>query len=140
MDYELGKELKRVIGNISKKMEELKQLVQEDFNRGVQLIFETYPEVEEINWRQYTDYYNDGDTSEFSIKSVYVNGFDDYGDMDWDREDDEKECTLSKDLIKQIIDFVYGIPSDLMKDIFGDHTSISITREGITVEDYSNHD
>lgn len=61
----------------TKKIEDAKaeatKLALDTFNGQVTTLFEMYPQVQSVTWRQYTPYFNDGDTCEFS---AYIDEFD----------------------------------------------------------------
>jgi len=114
--------------------------------------FDANPRIEGVYWRQYTPYFNDGDTCEFSVGEMYAlagptsedeqydhpedrsNTFDDYG-----RYGDE---AFNKEWAAEIKNFskfnrtINQLPDDVFLQTFGDHSSITATRAGFDVEEY----
>ena len=44
------------------------------------------------------------------------------------------------DIVNDVADLINGIPSEVMEDMFGDHVQITVARDGITVDEYTEHD
>lgn len=121
--------------------------------------FDKHPEVEDVHWRQYTPYFNDGDPCYFSVHEMNLtlnapveDSEEDPGDEDEEDEDydddyeeeadgwslrnseDPKEKQLGEDM-----GVLEDIPDDVLEYVFGDHVSITATREGFSVNEYD-HD
>lgn len=81
-----------------------------------------------FSWTQYTPYFNDGEECEFGVNCdwPYVN------DVDFDDRDE----TTFEDLFVTIRDFLWNIDADAFRDSFGDHCRVTVTRTGVTVEEY----
>jgi hypothetical protein len=145
-------------------MDEMREKGKKVFYDAVSSIFETYPEVYGITWTQYTPYFNDGEECIFSISEVFflpgivddlgnyetsgeiyddLSGYDydsiafymySYQDVPvWQRPSPEL-----KETIKSFESFTSSY-EDFLKDTFGDHVEVFITREGIKVTEYE-HD
>ncbi len=127
---------------------EMKNTVQTYFNEETKKFFEANPEVESFGWKQYTPYFNDGDTCEFGVSSdadsVEVNGVQGY-DVDiianWQQKDlykAERESKLKSH--EAVQDLIQSIDEDDLKTLFGDHARITVKRDGtVDNEDYE-HD
>jgi hypothetical protein len=141
--------------------EKKKALVEElrkEFPTMFNELFEQSARIDSFTWRQYTPYFNDGDTCEFGVYADDPNINDeDIYDIEWydwkykyhlrgDKEYanlltdnpniDLVECQLVDDFTKVI----EGIPVDFLKDLFGDHCLVTIHRDGsIDVTEYE-HD
>lgn len=121
-------------------------------------IFATIPELKAISWIQFTPYFNDGDECVFNIREVifynfipenylrYAEEFDDheYPDTYWaagDYELGKNKTTLSTEEVAFLKNFETTLNEnrDFIKEIFGDHSQVIWTANGITVEDYSEH-
>lgn len=126
-----------------------------------------HPEVAEIKWKQYTPYFNDGDPCYFSADDVtflldvsedsdgdYEDGFlyaSDVkiqgGDQDeWSREARtwvKTGKTFPKhpaaDDLSALTQLSRGEFDNVLQELFGDHVEVAVTRQGITVDEYS-HD
>lgn len=112
--------------------------------------FAAHPDVEIISWRQYTPYFNDGEACEFG---VYEPEF--FFEGEWDEneryneghsswsfsrgaETDSRFSAQLKADWNGISDLIQG-DEDSMLAIFGDHVTVTVTRDGITVDEYD-HD
>jgi hypothetical protein len=142
-------------------------------------LFEKHPKLESFGWRQYTDYFNDGDTCTFSVHADPDWGLDINGESaseientqketyqstgqkvtvkrssgwgenrkEWDEEIDEKKFLpnpnydpVMGDMVNDVSEFLYGMPSEIMEDMFGDHVSVTVSKDGITIDEYTDHD
>lgn len=124
--------------------------------------FDENPELKSFGWNQYTPYFNDGDTCEFSANTdyIYING-EHVDDCDWINEktvtnwgkwnnttkvyegrveiDNDKWNKSLSDITTEIKDFLGHFEDDFFISQFGDHSEITVTREGIDISDYE-HD
>jgi hypothetical protein len=111
--------------------------------------------IESIGWRQYTPYFNDGDECVFGVyyDDLTINGIDEY-------DDDEKEIefirkriwngdswvenpnldTHEYSLLKQIEEVLKGVPDDFYKDLFGDHVTVTVYKDGRIETEKYDHD
>jgi hypothetical protein len=91
-------------------------------------LFEEFPELESFSWTQYTPYFNDGDTCEFSANIDYpeIEGIGEAND-DYDIVNDA------------IVNLLSLFKEDELKELFGDHKEVTITRESMKAYDYD-HD
>ena len=46
-------------------------LMKQQFHEIFKVFFDSYPEIKEIRWKQFTPYFNDGDTCTFSVHEKY---------------------------------------------------------------------
>ena len=122
-------------------------------------IFEENPKVKSFGWNQYTPY---GDTCTFSVNTdyIYING-ESVDESDWISEtkitnwgtwnrekkqyegrtevinlDYDPELSKSSDEIRE---FLRNFDEDFFLSQFGDHAEITITAEGVSVDEYE-HD
>ena len=154
---------------LREKQEEIKKLKKEKleasnkiFTDLTKTIFEDHPKVESFGWNQFTPYFNDGDTCYFSVNTDYIqiNGesvdesdwinetkITNYGT--WNREKREYEgrtevpnLDYDPELSKasdEIREFLRNFDNDFFLSQFGDHAEITITAEGVSVDEYE-HD
>jgi hypothetical protein len=105
-------------------------------------LFERHPKLLGIKWTQYTPYFNDGEPCTFGIHEpdVVIEGCRD--ESAWaikyyanDRGYGPDVLAIGEDIAK----FYHAIQqvSDAMEAAFGDHAEITVTRDGITVDEYS---
>lgn len=138
--------------------------LRKDFFSLVSPIFNEYPHIKSFSWTEYTDYFNDGDECYFRVHAdpdygLEINGKDHETLVDevvGDREFDDIPVgkagqwysptykKLSEELeapYKAISDMIYSIPSEMMKEVFGDHVKVTVYSRGdVVVDDYSDHD
>lgn len=117
--------------------------------------FEQNPSCRAIRWRQYTPYFNDGDTCTFSVHEAYVrmnddedddsgaydDGFDSYSD--WAHKNgryDKPEAYIEAfKKASRDADELVGCDEKLFQMVFGDHVKITATAEGFEIDEYD-HD
>lgn len=121
-------------------------------------LFDKSEKIESFGWKQYTPYFNDGDVCYFNVycDDPYINGeyIDECDWYDWRiryyLRGDEKYANLLTEkpnldvetykLIDEFKDVINSIPEEILKDLFGDHVSITIYKDGrVNVEQYE-HD
>ena len=92
--------------------------------------FEQFPEVDKIQWTQYTPYFNDGDACTFGVnKPDFI--LDDGNVVSSWYGDGKKYVT---DSLRALFGFEL-----LMESVFGDHVEVTVTRQGIEIDEYD-HD
>lgn len=81
--------IKAELAAFEEKRKALVAELQQEFPVMFTDIFATAPRLKSISWRQYTPYFNDGDSCEFSanVSDLDVNGYGDYNEP----EDDDQE-------------------------------------------------
>jgi hypothetical protein len=154
---------------LKEKQEEIKKLKEEMveasnkiFTELTKTIFEEHPKVKSFGWHQYTPYFNDGDTCTFSANTdyIYING-DSADDADWVSENnitnygtwnrdkrvyegrtEVPNFNYDPELVKandEIREFLRNFDDDFFMSQFGDHAEVTITAEGVSVDEYE-HD
>lgn len=147
------------IYSLKKEAYELSNEVFEDWCKNV---FTKHPKINSFGWNQYTPYFNDGDTCIFSANTEYLMINNEYvDDCEWvgstnitnygtynretklyegrvevPNEKYDKELEIAADEIRN---FLSMFDDDFYMEKFGDHTEITVTAEGIEVDDYD-HD
>lgn len=138
--------------------EELKAAALKTIGGGLQEFMQLHPEIDQLRWAQYTPYFNDGDTCEFSVHDIYVHVTSESADSDSDNEipdceygDGEgwtyayKRSMLAAGLSELTATALEQLQSALssakeeLKYAFGDHVEVVVTKDGIDVEEYE-HD
>lgn len=144
--------LSQIKENLQNAMKAAKESCQKLFQEECKVIFDQFPELESFGFVGYTPYFNDGDACEYSVRcdldyGLRINGKDfdntaedagfSYGDDGYDKLEEEWKK------YQPISDLVYAmdsVPGDLLKQIFDDHSEVTIHRDGkIEVEEYE-HD
>jgi hypothetical protein len=129
------------------------------FKESLKSFFELNPGINALRWTQYTPYFNDGDACVFGVNDVYftnakgeqlndVNSWG-WGEYEGDDEDVWAESYMTYLSGKQGVnaascEFLSSMINssemvDIMEQMFGDHVCVTVTREGIDVEEYD-HD
>jgi len=154
---------------LREKQEEIKKMKKEMieasnkiFTELTKSIFEEHPKVKSFGWNQYTPYFNDGDTCTFSANTDYIRINEEYVDDsswvnettitnygNWNREKKVYEgrtevpnlnydVELSK-AADDITEFLSNFDDEFFISQFGDHAEITVTAEGVGVDEYE-HD
>lgn len=126
-----SKEFIQSLQDFEEKVKQLRKEFQELFQSRVKIVFDAVPDLESIQIIQYTPYFMDGDACEFSVHSVsFYNEEEPDTDCDYDFESPSEQQVL-KDALQG---FIYS-NQDLMREMYGDHAEITITREGTVVSE-----
>lgn len=157
--FEILKEKQKEIQILKNEMlEESKKI----FTEVSKSIFEDNPKIKSFSWTQYTPYFNDGDACTFSADTDYisVNGerVDDAKWMSpvtvktwgtWNREtrtyegrEEVPNLDYDKELVEgvgEIREFLSHFDNDFFLQQFGDHAEITVTSEGVNIDEYE-HD
>jgi hypothetical protein len=127
------------------------------FKESLKSFFELNPGISALRWTQYTPYFNDGDACVFGVGEVYftnakgeqLNDVNSWGEYDGDNENvwveyympylsgKEGVNAASCEFLSSMINS--SEMRDIMEQMFGDHVCVTVTREGIDVEEYE-HD
>lgn len=127
------------------------------------------PAIKLVRWTQYTPYFNDGDTCEFSVNDVYFSNAEgdeadnicSYGEYDGEDESVWSENAYAfatdrsyyKEFQDKLVPGTYDTASivalsnliqsadmtEIMEVMFEDHVCVTATRDGFDVSEYS-HD
>lgn len=99
--------------------------------------FAENPEVQRLQWQQYTPYFNDGEECVFSVYSPSAAlAVDDSNFLfSWDLP---RDSMLRKELDK--LEKLTSSSKDLLKVAFGDHCEVTVNRNGEVTVDECNHD
>lgn len=128
------------------------------FKETTKEFFDKNANITAIVWTQYTPYFNDGDTCEFSVNEPTFTNAPDPESVRWGEYDGDEEVAADGSEIfaweswgeppeginvNMCEAFGRMIQSsemeDVMKAMFGDHVKVVATREGFDVDDYD-HD
>jgi len=153
------KERQSQISDIKKEVLDLSSGIFEDFYK---YIFEKYPTLESFGWTQYTPYFNDGETCVFYANTNCISVNDEYVDDanwasevnvinwgNWNRELKVYEGRVEEpnpnydpvltEASNEITNFLGNFDNDFYLSKFGDHASITVTKDGVDISDYD-HD
>lgn len=134
----------------------MKEVAKDALSEMCAPVFEAHPEAVSFTWRQYTDYFNDGDTCTFSAYtdaySIEVNGQDGYEiskTHNYEKVDGEhrripipeSELNPLRFAQSKFSDILNSIGDDSLKEMFGDHREVTVHRDGsVEVDEYEDHD
>lgn len=91
--------------------------------------------LDNFSWSQYSPYFNDGDECIFGVHEVWhVNGKHTYG-YGGDKQDDEVKAFADS-----ATEALYMLPEEFLKELFGNHVSITVYRDGRIVSEECDHD
>ncbi len=147
---------------ISKLKGEIFQLSSGIFEEFYQYIFDKYTTLDSFGWTQYTPYFNDGETCVFYANTDYITVNDEYFEdaswsqevkvLDWGTWNPElrkyegrvEEPNPDYDAVlfeasNEIVNFLNQFDNDFYLAKFGDHASITVTKDGVDISDYD-HD
>lgn len=113
--------------------------VEARFKTGINTVFESVPELQQIKWQQYTPSFNDGEPCEHHLGEValFLEIHED-NNVD-DGIDPETAEGLSEESRKLLQDFLseFSELDDVLKKIFDTNKEITINRDGnVKIEDY----
>lgn len=142
---------------------------QELFKETTKEFFEGNPSITAVVWTQYTPYFNDGDTCEFSVHEPTFTNAPDPENVRWGEYEGDEENVFAVESPRYVMEsdrdyyadtreavlkaggidvdsceaFSRMIQSSAMEDVmmamFGDHVKVVATREGFDVDEYD-HD
>ncbi len=121
----------------------LNKINKKDLIKIFEDFFQNNPMVAAVKWSQYTPYFMDGDPCLFSVNEPAISLNDtpeEFINFQWE-EWDEKDISLST--IAERVDSLYNEMTnleDIFDIIFGDHVTITITRNLDTTIDECSHD
>jgi len=126
--------LKALQSSINDLHEQIKTESQKSFKEAVQELFEKYPGLKTFSWNQYTPYFCDGDPCHFHVNdwSIKING----GPTEYD---EESAIAWYDDAEKDVRSILNAINDSVFETMFGDHCEVTVSKNDITVEEYS-HD
>ncbi len=124
---EAKKTLREVLGTVTK----------DDVVALLTPLFEQFPKVKAVRWRQYTPYFNDGDPCRFNVHDNYLR-FDDTEEEAGDYEDGFESYSEDADQTAAMnaFDKALSIDKDIMEKLFGDPVTVTIDRNGVEIDEY----
>lgn len=106
------------------------------FAEASRALFDNFP-IESVSWHQYTPFFNDGDTCEFSVYNDYPDitliGGEVIEDCDIsevnERSARKKKLTDEERSLQAAHEFLHLFDEDEYETLFGDHARITLARE-----------
>lgn len=155
-------ELRQAVEKLQTLRAEVLERAAKDLKQVLQDFIVENPSIELIKWNQYIPYFNDGDACEFQLGEIYFIPKIKIGDDEFDVEDEnslyenqvsfgeyDKEAA-DKARAKQGVDSktvenckelnsLLNDMEDSLRELFGEHSTVSVTAEGVEVDEYE-HD
>lgn len=153
------------IDKFIKEYKDNQQIFINEANKTLLVLLESFwemnPTIKLITWAQYTPYFNDGDECTFGLTEIllsnivekedikYLSDCDYYGynpDLWAVTTSNYNKCfeqyKINEDSVKLLESFIETLADlNILRQMFGEDSKVLITRDGITIEDYSNqHD
>lgn len=158
----MNKTSKQIASKIAALRKEFVAAAEIEFLESAKQLFEKYDRLKSFGFTAYTNYFNDGDECTYNVHGDYpdING---YGDSGCETENGSGENLLqlaqkrSYDSVAEqyvknpnfdpmaetietaVKDFIRSFEDDTIRDIFGDHKKITVTKKSVKVEEYE-HD
>jgi hypothetical protein len=159
MNEEIIEQIVQGCEEIKEQKKKLAEKLQINFKDIFIPFFEKYESVNAIGWMQYVPYFNDGEACVFERHDFSFTTLDDYEDVSgwaygcptlnyknttevseyWLKEQPKLTVEMISDFI-EISKKLSQIDDEIYEEVFGEHATILVTREGITVEEYTEHD
>jgi len=127
MKQEIKDKLVEKKAALEKMQNEMNREIHALFHDGFKEVFQENTELDSVEWTQFTPYWNDGDEcvfrSDHKHAEIMIAG------ALWTHD-----CNIqTKNDVKGFLDV---FDSDDMESMFGDHAKVTVTKNGIEVEEY----
>lgn len=129
--------------------EEIRRVGEDALKETLKAFFDRFPAVIEVNWRQYTPHFNDGEPCVFRMQGMYIKlAGEIYEDEDYKSGLDSFELNYGEregkytelySAFKELEEELSSGPGLDIVETLGDHSKVIATPGKITVEEYE-HD
>ena len=135
-------QIKERMAALNEELEAVREKAREQgkvlFEQACKSLFDSHPCLVAFKWDQYTPYFNDGDTCEFSVNDLYFK-FTEAPDEDHAYTYDDEFYEFMHNapespqlLASKAVEEVHKlIDEDTYLDLFGDHVEVTVTRDGV---------
>ncbi len=112
--------------------EAYQQRAQAEFRAAFDGLFAKWADLQTVSFQCYAAYFADGDETPFRAHIDYpsFNGGDRWEDAP----------TVSKACVEEVKTLLRAFPHDVYESMFGNNTEVVVSREGVSVTDYTDHD
>lgn len=118
----------------------MKEKAADHFVKSLKPVFDKYPSLLGYSWTQYTPYWNDGDTcyfgSNYQEGEPIIEGIENLNDLSYEECNEMYKAHNLDKIDEEIYEVLPSCSDDEMLSFFGDHCRVTITRDGIEVEEY----
>ena len=130
------------------KLDELKEKITKEYQSAFceicKELFDNNPTIEAFRWNQYTPYFNDGESCEFGVNSPFIKivglelseDDDEYGDSFFCEYFFDKKYRKEYKAVEELTKTFEGS----FRDMFGDGVTVTVNREGVETEEYTDHE
>lgn len=125
--------------------------IQESLKERFKQFFDKHSDkVGALTWTQYTPYFNDGDECVFHMnelgyampgQEVHEAYADEQFPAYWKYTDEYEKTGETPDWIQELVDLEKSMynAEEFLKDVFGDHVQVTVTKDGFEIEDYDHN-
>jgi len=124
------------------------------FKEMAKELFERFPTMESFSWNQYTPYFDDGDECVFRVnsdaESISINGLDGYDveQVGYDGKTIYNPGAYPEGMSKEdsllvydaVAEFLNQFDDEILLDLYGNHSTITIHRNGKAEVETYDHD
>lgn len=133
--------------SIKEQIDKARNLIKETFEQGALNVLEEN-NLESFSWEQYTPFFNDGDECVFGVYYDYprINGMgsEDFPgrpkDAKWDSPEYQEWYAKRQAYEQPIKDFLGQFDQSDLQWLFGDHVTVTVTKNGIETEENVDHE
>ena len=135
--------------------QKIRQMAGVVFAEEAKKLFEVHPKLQSFSWTQYTPYFNDGESCEFRAYTDYINVVDVDGNEEREVSASSVRYYSEKGTDWQgnpytpselelagvaACEFLADFEDEDFLMMFGDHTRVTVSRDGSVETDEYNHD
>lgn len=146
--------IKAKLSELEEKRKVALEEIRKEFPTLLIPIFQKSKLITSIGWTQYTPYFNDGEECTFGVHndSLLINGEDEY-DLEWyswkideylksGKYADEKDKWNIDEykIVEEFKEVLSQIPEDFYKELFGDHSEVTVKADGTIATEQYEHD
>jgi hypothetical protein len=155
MIMSLKEEMLKIRAERTALSQKIRAMAGEVFASEAKTLFDNYPVLASFSWTQYTPYFNDGETCEFGAHTDYVT----VTDIDGNEQEDVSAWSVryygekgtdwqGKPYTPSELDLAAASACDFLAEfepedylmMFGDHTKVTVHRDGQVDTDDYNHE
>lgn len=106
------------------------------------LLFKENPNLDSFYWEQYTPYFNDGEACYFSFHEIDIDNIAMYEYDFGQHYNQDIPPNIVKDMdemVNKINNLLESAGEEILLDVFGDHATITVTKDGFEIEENTDH-
>ena len=152
MIEQIQKEIDEMNEEFAKTLAAYREKMQDLFKDGLLKFTESFPKLESFSWQQGTSSFCDGEPCYFTVDEIHALEYDgeeydgwfgchtqeEIDKYNWLNDDDLcDDKTLEVKVIVDTINEFIQSASDILQSVYGDATEITVTKDGVTVQEMS---